>query len=100
MFRCYFCQQVTPPRTKKQFIVVETREKTYPARRSESRRPGRFRPPTTGSNNDTGGKGRETQKEVPACPSCAAKHHEPVVIVPETPPVEATENDATETNEQ
>ena len=92
MFRCYFCQEITPPKTKKTFVVIETREKTYPARRSESRRHGRFRPPADSSSNDTGGKGRETQKEVPACPACAAKQHE-AVVVPQTPVVEPESTD-------
>ena len=97
MFRCYFCQQVTPPGTKKQNVVIETREKTYPARRKESRRPGRFRS-REDSTSDVGGKGVETQKEVPACPACAAKQIE-VVNVPEpttAPETETGEVEATE----
>ena len=81
MFRCHFCGEVTPPGTKRQNVVIATREKSYPSRRDEAKRAGgRFRPrrePTS----DAGGKGVETMKEVPACPTCAAKHVE-VTTVP------------------
>jgi|GEM_PF-4073771 len=73
MFRCYFCKQVTPPGTKKQNIVIGTREKTYPSRRNEAKRGnGRFRSRES-SGGDAGGKGVETTQEVPACPACAEK---------------------------
>ena len=82
MFRCHFCQQVTPPGTKKTNIVIGTREKTYPARRKEVKR-GRF-----GANRDApqdaGGSGIETIKEVAACPSCAAKQETLAANAPET----------------
>lgn len=73
MFRCHFCKQVTPPGTKKQNVVIGTREKTYPSRRQETKRgQGRFRSREAGGG-DAGGKGIETTQEVPACPTCADK---------------------------
>jgi hypothetical protein len=89
MFRCYFCQQVTPPKTTRHTVIIETREKQYSTRRRESkggRRNFRSRdePP-----QDRGGKGIEISKEVPACPACAAKHHEVTVISAPSPSPEA-----------
>lgn len=76
MFRCHFCQQITPPGTKKRYVVIATREKQYPTRRREAQRPrGRFRSRDE-SVQDRGGKGRETAEEVAACPACADKQHE------------------------
>lgn len=76
MFRCYFCNQVTPPKTKKVNVVIETRDKQYPTRRRESKGPrGRFRS-REDAIQDSGGKGTETALEVAACPTCAAKQHE------------------------
>ncbi len=88
MFRCHFCNQVTPPGTKKQNVVIATREKTYPSRRSENKRGGgRFRP-RNDSHGDVGGKGVETTQEVPACPVCAAKQESvaPVMVAEEVAP--------------
>ena len=80
MFRCYFCQRVTPPKTKKHYVVIATREKQYPSRRRESKRPrGRFRTREE-AEQDHGGSGTETAQEVPACPECADKTHESVII--------------------
>lgn len=76
MFRCHFCNQVTPPKTKKVNVVIETRDKQYPTRRRESKGPrGRFRS-REDAIQDSGGKGTETALEVAACPTCAAKQHE------------------------
>lgn len=73
MFRCYFCNEVTLPGTKKHNVVVETRAKTYPSRRAERKRPrGRFGN-RQDAPSDVGGKGVETKHEVAACPACAAK---------------------------
>jgi hypothetical protein len=90
MFRCYFCQQVTPPKTTRHTVIIETREKQYSTRRRESKGGGgrrnfrsRDEPP-----QDRGGKGYETSKEVAACPACAAKHHE-VSVIPTAPPASA-----------
>lgn len=71
MFRCYFCQQVTPPKTTRHSIVIETREKKYSSRRREpKRRQFRNREDTI---EDRGGSGTEILREVDACPTCAAK---------------------------
>lgn len=75
MFRCHFCNQVTPPKTTRHTVVIAVREIDYPIRRKESKRPGgRFRGDE--AVQDRGGKGREIAKEVAACPACAEKNHE------------------------
>ena len=76
MFRCYFCNQVTPPKTTRHSVVIETREKQYVTQRRESSRRG-----SRGREDrvqDRGGQGVETIKEVPACPDCAAKQQQQV----------------------
>lgn len=71
MFRCYFCKRVTPPKTTRHSVVIETREKNYVERRREPKRRG-FRDREE-SVRDRGGKGIETIREVDACPECAAE---------------------------
>ena len=90
MFRCHFCQQITPPGTKKRYVVIATREKQYPTRRRESQRArGRFRS-RDDAVQDRGGTGRETAEEVAACPQCAEKQHEVKLISAQaSPPAEA-----------
>ena len=74
MFRCYFCQQVTPPKTTRHSVVIEVREKKYASRRKE---PGRRGPAyRQESVQDRGGEGVEIIREVDACPTCAAKQNE------------------------
>ncbi|MCG8652444.1 MAG: hypothetical protein MI861_21565 [Pirellulales bacterium] len=73
MFRCYFCKQVTPPKTTRHSVVIETRVKKYASRQREAKRRG-FRDRSDGPL-DRGGEGREILKEVDACPECAAKQH-------------------------
>lgn len=87
MFRCYFCQRVTAPKTKKHNIVIATREKQYPTRRRELKRPRKSRfDNREDAVQDAGGKGRETAQEVPACPECAEKQHElKTVADPQSP---------------
>ena len=94
MFRCYFCQQITPPKTTKHRVVIATREKQYPTRRRESKGPrGRFRFREE-AVQDRGGEGVEIAQEVAACPACAAKHHEVKnVTPPDAVPVETSEQD-------
>jgi len=88
MFKCYFCEQVTPPKTTRHSVVIELREKRYSTRRRETKRSpggggrGGFRSREE-PVQDRGGKGQEISKEVPACPACAAKHHEAKVIAAE-----------------
>jgi hypothetical protein len=86
MFRCYFCQQVTPAKTTRHTVVIETREKHYNSRRRESKGVARggFRNREE-SVQDRGGKGVEIMKEVSACPACAAKHHEVKTIAAPVP---------------
>ena len=67
MFRCHFCGEVVPPRTKVQNVIIESREKNYPGRRNVSRPVG----PRSRVKDDPGGSGREIVKEVKACPKCA-----------------------------
>ena len=91
MFRCYFCNQITPAKTPRQSVIISKREKQYPTRRREAKGGrggggGRFRS-REGAVQDQGGKGIEIAQEVSACPTCAAKHHEAEVIAL---PVEAT----------
>ena len=81
MFRCYFCQQVTPPKTTRHRVILETREKEYVIRRRETK--GRNFRDRDAPVQDRGGKGIEIKKEVDACPDCAAKH-QPVTITPES----------------
>jgi hypothetical protein len=78
MFRCYFCHQVTPPKTTRHSIVIETREKHYATRRSEPKRR-RFQD-RDDAVQDRGGEGMEIIKEVDACPTCATKRHERSVV--------------------
>ena len=86
MFRCHFCQQITPPGTKKRYVVIATREKHYPTRRRDSQGPrGRFRS-REDSVQDRGGKGLETAEEVAACPACAEQQHDVKVISAESSP--------------
>lgn len=90
MFRCYFCQQITPPRTTRHSVVIEMREKQYSTRRRESKRRG-FRSRDE-DIQDRGGKGIEITREVDACPKCAAKEHEVTTVTNESP--ELTEQSA------
>lgn len=71
MFRCYFCKQITPPRTTRHSVVIETRPKQYSARRREPKRRS-FRD-RDAAPEDRGGQGVEIIKEVDACPKCAAE---------------------------
>ena len=78
MFRCYFCQQITPPKTTRHNVVIEVREKRYSSRQRERRRGGGGRDFRDRDDfvQDRGGQGVEIMKEVPSCPACAAKQHE------------------------
>lgn len=96
MFRCHFCQQITPPGTKKRYVVIATREKQYPTRRRESQGPrGRFRS-RDDAVQDRGGKGLETAEEVAACPACAEQQHDVKVISenPASPPEAPARSDS------
>jgi len=88
MFRCYFCQKITPPKTTRHSVVIESRQKQYSARRPESKRRN-FRDRDRDrdeSVQDRGGQGIEIIKEVDACPECAAKQHqEKPLVSPSTP---------------
>jgi hypothetical protein len=93
MFKCYFCNQVTPPKTTRHSVVIELREKKYSTRQRENKRSGggRGRGGYRGREEpvqDRGGKGQEISKEVPACPACAVKQHEAKIIAAEVPAVE------------
>ncbi|NNE00994.1 MAG: hypothetical protein HKN47_27070 [Pirellulaceae bacterium] len=97
MFRCYFCGQITPPKTTRHTVVIEVREKQYSSRRRESKRGGggggrggfRGREEPV---QDRGGRGEEISKEVAACPACASKQHEAKMIAAPTPaPPESAE---------
>lgn len=91
MFRCYFCKKVTPPRTTRHSVVIETRVKKYATRRREVKRRG-FRD-REDPIQDRGGQGVEILKEVDACPECAAKQQQlqsvqPSPAQPETAPAQ------------
>lgn len=95
MFRCHFCEQITPPKTTRHTVVIELREKRYSTRRRESKRGGgrggfRGREEPV---HDRGGRGQEISKEVSACPACAAKAHEAVLIEATGPVVETPESE-------
>lgn len=79
MFRCYFCQQVTPPKTTRHSIVIETREKKYSSRRREPKRRS-FRE-RDDAVEDRGGQGMEILKEVDACPGCATEQQQRQPVV-------------------
>lgn len=95
MFRCYFCNQITPPKTTRHGVVIEVREKHYSARRKEFK--GRGFRSRDDDVQDRGGRGKEIIREVDACPECASKHQEPTVIV-EEPIVAAEPNVQSEPN--
>ena len=93
MFRCYFCNQITPAKTPRHSVTISKREKHYPTRRREAkggRGGGRFRS-REGAVQDHGGKGIEIAQEVSACPTCAAKQHEAEVIALPVEVVETVE---------
>lgn len=98
MFRCHFCQQITPPKTTRHSIVIEVREKRYASQKREFKRGGRrdFRDRDEPAP-DRGGQGVEIMREVSACPLCAAKQHEVKRIELETA---APAPDLTETEPQ
>ena len=73
MFRCYFCGEISPPKTTRHSVVIETRTKRYSERRRQTRR-GSFRDRDS-PVQDRGGQGIEITKEVDACPTCASKEH-------------------------
>lgn len=82
MFRCYFCNQVTPPKTTRHSVIIEIRNKAYSVRRRAPQKRG-FRPRERGETvQDRGGEGREIIREVDACPQCAAAQKElkPLVL--------------------
>lgn len=102
MFRCHFCQQITPPKTTRHTVVIETREKHYTSRRRESKGGGGrggFRGRDEGVQ-DRGGKGTEIMTEVSACPACAAKQHEVKMVATPSPVVETPEAQAQGEGEQ
>ena len=87
MFKCYFCGEITPPKTTRHSVVIETREKIYSSRRRESKGGGRGRFRDRDEPvQDRGGKGVEIMTEVAACPACAAKHHEVKTVAAQSPP--------------
>lgn len=105
MFRCHFCQQITPPKTTRHSVVIEVREKRYSSQKREFKRGGgrNFRDrdePTP----DRGGQGVEIMREVSSCPACAAKQHEVKRVELETaapaPEVTETENENETSEEQ
>jgi hypothetical protein len=91
MFRCYFCQKVTPPKTTRHSVVIETRAKQYSTRRRDQPKRGGFRNRDE-AVQDRGGKGMEITREVDACPECAAKQHEvKTIMLPTEPSAETSE---------
>ncbi len=91
MFRCYFCHKVTPPKTTRHSVVIESRAKQYSTRRREPKR-GSYRD-RDDAVQDHGGSGTEITKEVDACPECAAKQHElKTVALPPRPVAESVES--------
>ena len=103
MFRCYFCKQVTPPKTTRHSVIIEIRKKEYSARRRAPQKRG-FRPRDRDEAvQDRGGEGREIIREVDACPQCAAKQKELKPSILNETPAEtsgghlSTKIDATET---
>ncbi len=96
MFRCYFCNQITPPKTTRHSVIVEIREKQYSVRRRAPQKRGFRSRDREDPVQDRGGKGCEIIREVDACPACAAKQKEsqPVVTPHETPELQTAPQDA------
>jgi len=74
MYKCQVCQQVVPPKTKAQRVILEMRVRVYPFRKEVNRlvfKKGKWVP-----QDDNGGIGQEIVREIVACPGCAATHHQ------------------------
>jgi hypothetical protein len=73
MYRCQLCGTVVPPRTPCHRLVVQTRPAQYPFRHAVNRvmhlDKGKWKEKYT---DDPGGTGETIQRELNACPSCAA----------------------------
>lgn len=82
MYRCNLCQQVVPPRTPANRLVVETRERVFPHRSNAQhvKQAGKKKKRT---RDDPGGVGTQIVQEILVCPTCAA----------ESPEVELSEYD-------
>jgi hypothetical protein len=72
MYRCEVCKEVVPPHVESHRVVVETREVQYPFRNGANR-PAPWKSTKNERIDDRGGRGRETVREVIACPRCAGK---------------------------
>ena len=68
MFTCGICKEVSKPREKATRLIVETREKLYPSRKSVNHFVDRNGVAQT--RDDPGGIGREIVKEVLAHEKC------------------------------
>lgn len=75
MYLCQICHTVTPPRTRRHLLPI-TRPARYPERAQvyfflcDGKRYAR---------DDPGGVGWEIEREIVACPDCAAKHTAPAL---------------------
>jgi hypothetical protein len=81
MYRCQLCGGAAPAGTRAVKVVVAVRSRAYPFRRDantvrkQNLRTGKWEWKTT---DDPGGAGWEIDREVTACPGCAAAHPGPV----------------------
>ena len=75
MFRCQLCDEVVPPRTAAQRVVVRTRVRKYPFRREVNRlvRLSEKGKPKETFTDDPGGAGQEVVRELMVCLACASK---------------------------
>jgi len=77
MYKCQLCGEIVPKGTACRKVILETRNKEYPARRKanqgyDRRDGGNFRSNRSSDKmDDYGGVGHETAKEVNACEKCA-----------------------------
>lgn len=75
MYRCHFCADCAPAKTKAVRVPVEARARTYP-RRPEAQP--YFDNGKLKHNDDPGGVGYEIVREVLACPACADRERRPL----------------------
>ena len=82
MYKCQLCGAIVPKRTSCRKVVLATRKKDYPSRRKANpgfdRRGESYLRSNRNSdrNDDRGGTGYETIKEINACDACAKSHKE------------------------
>ena len=75
MFRCQICEHLVPPRTRATRLIVDKRQRLYPARKEVHFVPDpekKTKKKKRKKKNDPGGTGWEIAREVIACPAYAS----------------------------